>query len=96
MRPKQLERLMCEHILIRDAHYPSSQTIHKYFNVSPRTALRDIGILRNVFKAPVEYDYTRRGFYYTKEGWNISNVADSRVNLLLSSPIGENLPSFGK
>jgi predicted DNA-binding transcriptional regulator YafY len=91
MRPKQLERLMCEHVLIRDGHYPSSQTFRKYFKVSSRTAYRDIHILRSIFKAPVDYDHFKHGFYYTKVGWNISSAADARINLLLGSHIDADL-----
>lgn len=96
MQSKQLERLMCEHVLIRDGHYPSSQTIHRYFKVSPRTALRDIHILRKNFKAPVYYDHAKHGFYYTEAGWNFSNFADSRVKWLLGTSIDEDLPHSEK
>jgi predicted DNA-binding transcriptional regulator YafY len=80
----QFERLMCLHSMIRDGRYPSSQTIQKYFNVSTRTAHRDIHILKNLYKAPLAYDAVKHGFYYTIEGWSLATAADSRAKLLIT------------
>ncbi len=63
---------MYMHVLIRDGCYPSSSTIHKHVQeVTKRTIYRDIHYLRHKLKAPLAYDSSRRGYYYTIPGWNI-------------------------
>ena len=46
--------------------YPNAQRLAERFNISHRQAQRDLDYLRNKLCAPVEYDKSRKGFYYTK------------------------------
>ena len=46
--------------------YPNAQRLAERFNISHRQAQRDMDYLRNKLGAPVEYDNSRKGFYYTK------------------------------
>ncbi len=63
---------MYMHVLLRDGRYPSSNTICKRpYGISKRTFYRDIHDLRYEFRAPLAYDSSRRGYYYTIPGWNI-------------------------
>ena len=63
---------MYMHVLIRDGCYPSSNTIYNHLHaISKRTIYRDTHDLRYEFRAPLAYDSSRRGYYYTIPGWNI-------------------------
>jgi predicted DNA-binding transcriptional regulator YafY len=68
---KQLERLKYFHIMTREGYYPSSRTIKEHFNVTIRTAYRDIRILKEMFKAPLKYNHIQHGYYYTKQDWRL-------------------------
>ncbi|MFL5586071.1 MAG: HTH domain-containing protein [Ktedonobacteraceae bacterium] len=71
IKPKQTERLMYMHVLIREGRYPSSRTIERQLHVTRRTIYRDMHVLRNRLKAPLAYDPIRHGYYYTQRNWNI-------------------------
>ncbi len=46
--------------------YPNAHRLAERFHVSPRTAQRDINFLRERIGAPISYDKSKRGFFYTK------------------------------
>ena len=46
--------------------YPNAQRLSERFNISHRQAQRDLDYLRNKLGAPVAYDNSRKGFYYTQ------------------------------
>ena len=43
-----------------------SSDLSRICNVSDRTIYRDLKILKEVYNAPLEYDFKRKSFYYTK------------------------------
>ncbi len=71
MTLNQVERIVYFHKLIREGHYPSSKSIIKHFDVTPRTAYRNIKLLRSRYKAPLVYDRLKHGYYYGKQNWNL-------------------------
>ncbi len=60
-----LERLSLIHKKILDHEYPNTTELAKFFEVGTATISRDIEFLRDRFKAPIEYDSARRGYYYS-------------------------------
>lgn len=46
--------------------YPNAQRLAERFGISHRQAQRDLDYLRRELGAPVEYDTSRKGFYYTE------------------------------
>lgn len=46
--------------------YPNAQRLAERFGISHRQAQRDLDYLRRELGAPVEYDNSRKGFYYTE------------------------------
>lgn len=54
------------HTLIKDGKYPNCASIAKMFGISARAAERLIECMRVNYDVPIEYDRTRRGFYYTR------------------------------
>ena len=59
---------------LRSGSYPNSEELAAKMEVSPRTILRDIEHLRLFYDAPIEYDYNKRGFYYTEPNFFIKSV----------------------
>ena len=45
--------------------YPNAQRLAERFGISHRQAQRDLDYLRRELEAPVAYDNSRKGFYYT-------------------------------
>ena len=66
---------------IRSGRYPNSEELAAKMEVSPRTILRDIEFLKLYYDAPIEYDFTRRGFYYTEPNFFIRSVMLSKDEL---------------
>lgn len=46
--------------------YPNAQRLAERFGISHRQAQRDLDYLRSKLGAPVAYDNSRKGFYYTQ------------------------------
>jgi predicted DNA-binding transcriptional regulator YafY len=79
VQPKMEEKLKAYRILlideaIRSGSYPNSETLARKFEISSRTVQRYIEFLRDTYRAPLEYDYTRRGYYYTEPNFFIKSV----------------------
>ena len=53
---------------IRNGEYPNTNTMNKKhgWNISRSTIGRYIDILRDTYNAPVEYDFKKNGYYYSK------------------------------
>jgi predicted DNA-binding transcriptional regulator YafY len=47
--------------------YPNAQRLAERFGISHRQAQRDLDYLRKELEAPIAYDNSRKGFYYTEE-----------------------------
>jgi predicted DNA-binding transcriptional regulator YafY len=45
--------------------YPNAQRLAERFHISHRQAQRDLDYLRRELEAPIAYDNSRKGFYYT-------------------------------
>jgi predicted DNA-binding transcriptional regulator YafY len=59
---------------IRSGRYPNSEELAAKMEVTPRTILRDIDYLRTMYDAPIEYDFNKRGFYYTEPNFFIKSI----------------------
>lgn len=59
-------RVQWLHKKIADGSYPNAHRLAERFRISPRQAQRDLDFLRKRLNAPVAYDSSRRGFYYTE------------------------------
>jgi predicted DNA-binding transcriptional regulator YafY len=78
-QPMAEEKLKTYRILfideaIRSGSYPNSETLAQKLEVSSRTVQRYIEFLRDTYRAPLEYDYTKRGYYYTEQNFFIKSV----------------------
>ena len=59
---------------LRSGKYPNSEALAAKMEVTPRTILRDIEYLKDYYDAPIEYDYKKRGFYYSRPNFFIKSV----------------------
>ena len=72
---------------IRNGGYPSVQAIQDEYEISRRTVMRDLEFLRDRYDAPLEYDRTRNGYYYTDPTFMIQNVLLTEGDLFTVSTI---------
>lgn len=61
------ERIRWLHKKIADGSYPNAVRLSERFGVSRRQATRDVEYMRRELSAPIEYDKSRRGFYYSAD-----------------------------
>ncbi|MCR5606062.1 MAG: HTH domain-containing protein [Treponema sp.] len=57
------------HELIAGKTYPTTEKLSKKLEVSTATISRDIEFLRDSCNAPIEYDSSRRGYYYSDDNY---------------------------
>lgn len=93
---------------IRAGNYPNAGSLARRFEISRRTAQRNIEFLRDRYSAPLEYDPTRKGYFYADTSFTLPQLPVSQNellaillarNLLSQSAggiIGEAIASFGK
>jgi predicted DNA-binding transcriptional regulator YafY len=62
----QAERLLALDQLLRDNKYPNCTSFAAEWEISTKTAQRDIDYLKDRMGAPIEYDALQRGYYYTE------------------------------
>lgn len=58
-------RLYRIHRLVSEDAYPNCPRLAQHLETTVRTVERDIGRLRDLFRAPIEYDRRRGGYHYT-------------------------------
>jgi predicted DNA-binding transcriptional regulator YafY len=67
-------RLLLIDKAIRSGKYPNANTLAAIAEVNSRTIQRDIEYMRDMYGAPLEYDPTRRGYYYTESNFYMKSV----------------------
>lgn len=58
-------RIQWLHKKISMNSYPNAQRLAERFGISHRQAQRDLDYLRRELEAPIDYDKSKKGFYYT-------------------------------
>jgi len=59
---------------IASGKYPNTRTLAKVYETSIPTISRDIEFMRNMLSAPIEYDYTHKGYYYTEKTFRLLSM----------------------
>lgn len=70
----QFQRLVFIDQKIRAGRYPNCTTLAREWEVSYKTIQRDIDYLKDAHNAPIDYDRTRRGFFYKDPTWFLPAV----------------------
>ena len=61
-----IERIIWLHKRIKDGYYPNAMRLSERFGISHRQAQRDCDYLRSKLEAPVAFDRSKQGYYYTE------------------------------
>ena len=87
LNKKMLERIIIVHNAIKSGMYPNNKQLQKFYceqtgysKVGEATICRTIDALRTYFKAPLEYDRQKNGYYYF-EDWDfaLNNISAQDV-----------------
>lgn len=76
------ERFYWFHGRIKAGRYPNAVRLAEEFELSPRTAQRDIDFMRDRLGAPLEFDRRRRGYCYTDDSFELPGHWFSETNIL--------------
>ena len=87
-----LERIVWFDAQIRKATYPNASILSRHFELSPKTAQRNIDFMRDRIGAPLEYDPSRKGYFYTDDSFKLPQFPISQEEIL-SLLIARNLLS---
>lgn len=77
-----LERFIWFDNRIRAGKYPNSTKLAEQFEISTKTAHRSIEHFRDRLRAPLEYDESRKGFYYSDPDFQLPIMQLSQDELL--------------
>jgi len=80
-------RSMMHHLLlideeIRSGKYPNAPKLARMLELAPRTIGRKIEFMRDVLRAPLAYDSSRKGYYYSQKNWSLPNIRITEGELL--------------
>ena len=76
------ERYYWFHGQIKGNKRPNSKLLADKFEVSQKTAQRDIEFMRDRIGAPLEYSHVDRGYYYTDKGYELPPIWLSESELV--------------
>lgn len=77
-----LERFIWFDNEVRNNRYPNATRLARQFEVSTKTAHRHLDYFRDRLLAPLEYDESRKGFYYTDPSFQLPIMKLSQDELL--------------
>lgn len=78
----QMERVFWFDGELKRRRYPNAARLAEKFEVSGKTAQRDIALLRDRLLAPIEYDPCRRGYYYNADHFELPYLPASQHEVL--------------
>lgn len=93
---------------VRAEKYPNASSLAEKFEVSVKTAQRNIESLRDRLEAPLEYDPSKKGYYYSDTNFQLVTaditqeeilailVAQNILSLSAGGVISQKIKSFGK
>ena len=89
------ERFLWFHGRIRQGLFPNARDIAEKFEVSHKTAQRDIEFMRDRMNAPLVYRREHRGYMYEDEAFELPGLwlrADELISLLVSYRLAATMP----
>ncbi|HAJ25854.1 MAG TPA: WYL domain-containing protein, partial [Syntrophus sp. (in: bacteria)] len=81
------ERFLWFHTQTKQNRFPNANTLAAHFEVTPKTAQRDIEFMRARLYAPLQYVPPRRGYRYEDDSYQLPGLwlKESEVVSLLVS-----------
>ena len=67
---------------IASGKYPNTRTLAEAHEIGTATISRDIDFMRDRMNAPIEYDYTHKGYYYTEKAFRLPAAFASANDML--------------
>lgn len=77
-----LVRMQKIHAVLAEGKYPNAVTLGRLLEVDPKTIRRDMEYMRDQMDYPIEYDESRRGFYYSEPVANFPLMKATEGELL--------------
>lgn len=68
---RALTRLARIHKEIASNDFPSIGTLAEILEVTERTIIRGLVVLKNEMNAPIKFDRKKKGFYYVTNEWSL-------------------------
>lgn len=59
---------------VRSKRYPNTTALSIEFEISPKTAQRDIEFMRDRLRCPLLYDQSRKGYYYQDKTFSLPMI----------------------
>ena len=78
----QFERFFWFDGRLRRRSFPNASHLAKQFEISHKTAQRNICFLRDRLGAPIVYDHTQKGYYYTDDSFELSRYIATQEEVL--------------
>lgn len=79
------ERFLWFHGQVKAGRFPNASHLAKTFELSGRTAQRDIEFIRDRLEAPLKYNHQYRGYCYTDDSYELPALWISETNILALS-----------
>jgi predicted DNA-binding transcriptional regulator YafY len=76
---------------IASGKYPNTRTLAEAYETGTATISRDIEFMRDMMNAPIEYDFKRKGYYYTEKTFRLPAAFGSAEDM---AALGMARPSF--
>ncbi len=94
----KLERFLWFHERIKARGYPNASQLAERFEISPRTAQRDIEFMRDRMFAPLLYSPDHKGYLYTDPSFELPRLRLTEENIIsiaLAVRLASSLPDAG-
>jgi len=78
----QLERFIWLDRRLKRQRFPNASHLAERFEVSRKTAQRDICRFRDRFQAPIAYDAAQKGYYYTDDAFELPRLPATQEEIL--------------
>ena len=94
----KFERFLWFHERIKALGYPNAAKLAARFEISPRTAQRDIEFMRDRMSAPLLYFPDRKGYTYTDPSFELPRLRlteENIVSIALAVRLASSLPDSG-
>ncbi len=79
----RLERIYFFHQRLKAGRFPNAQTLMEEFELSRATAHRDISYMRDRLLAPLTFNPSRKGFYYTEDDFTLPFEDSPKILFLM-------------
>lgn len=79
------ERFLWFHCQIKAGRWPNAGNLAEHFEISGRTAQRDVEFIRDRLDAPLQYNHQHRGYCYTDDSYELPALWINESNILALS-----------